>query len=89
MKAYTPRKKKSIKLAIQTKKVRIDEKTEIEVSVTLSDEDARERFWLRNKTYPHPKPIMPTLPEEARAEGISQEELAGIIDAAEIMEEEE
>ncbi len=80
MRTYTPKQKKPVKLAIQTKKVRIDYKTEIEVSVAISDEDARKHFWLRNKSYPHPKPIIPTIPEADIAEGVSQEELVGIID---------
>jgi hypothetical protein len=80
MRTYTPKQKKPVKLAIQTKKVRIDYKTEIEVSVATSDEDARKHFWLRNKSYPHPKPIMPIIPEADIAEGVSQEELVGIID---------
>jgi hypothetical protein len=80
----TLRQKKPIKLAHRTKTVKIDERTSIEVSVSISDEDARERFWLRNKTYPHPKPVI-LYPKEIPINDISElEELMVERDEGEI-----
>jgi hypothetical protein len=47
MKPYTPRKKKSVKLSQKTKLVRIDHRTQIEVSVSIPDDEARERYLTR------------------------------------------
>jgi hypothetical protein len=47
MNTYTPRKKKIHKPVIQTKLVRIDHRTQIEVPVSISDDDARERYLSR------------------------------------------
>jgi len=50
VKAFTPRKKKPVKvLDKQTKTVRIDANTLIEVSVSIPDDVARERYYERHK----------------------------------------
>lgn len=48
-KPFTPRKKKPVKPTEALKSVRIDRNTKIMVSVNLSDEDARARFYARHK----------------------------------------
>ena len=49
VKAFTPRKKKPVKvLDKRTKTVRIDARTLIEASVSLSDEEVRQRFYRRH-----------------------------------------
>jgi hypothetical protein len=55
VKAFTPRKKKLVKvLDKRTKTVRIDANTLIEVSVSIPDEVARQRFFNRHQP---PKPF--------------------------------
>ena len=56
-KPYMPRKKKIIVPAKRMKRVRIDHKTQIEVSVSIPDEQARERYYARHKIEPVPDNI--------------------------------
>lgn len=46
-KPYTPRQKKPVRHIIKTKLVRIDFRTEIEVSASIPDDVARERYLSR------------------------------------------
>jgi len=67
MKSYTPRKKRKVKPVIQTKLVRIDHKTQIEVSVSIPDDVAIERYYERHKTVTRPPGVAQypiVLPEE-------------------------
>jgi len=57
MKNYTPRKKKEVKLVIPTKLVRIDHRTQIEVSVDIPDDVAIERYYQRHTTVTRPPEI--------------------------------
>jgi hypothetical protein len=74
---YTPRKKKKLSgptLCGKTKLIRIDWRTEIEVPVSMSNEDAIERYYRRHKEAIRP-PIASTNEDE-----VPQEELAALID---------
>ena len=59
---YTPRKKKEEKPVIKTKIVRIDHRTEIEVSADIPDDVAIERYYARHKTATRP-PIVAEVEE--------------------------
>ena len=69
MKAFKPRQKKLAKIVFKTKMVRIDNRTQIEVRESVSDEDAREHFLnaIRDKQH-HPRiyqpPIIESVPED-------------------------
>ena len=54
MKSYTPRKKREKKPVIQTKLVRVDHRTQIEVSVSIPDDVAIERYYQRHTTVTRP-----------------------------------
>lgn len=81
VKAFTPRKKKPIKvLDKQTKTVRIDANTLIEVSVSIPDEVARQRYFERHKIVGNSffsKQGYPLTPKEA----VPLEEIEDIINA--------
>jgi hypothetical protein len=49
---WTPRQKKLLKLSRETKIVRIDSRTQIEVSVSITDGEARERYHMRHDFAP-------------------------------------
>lgn len=72
----------------EMKTIRIDSKTQIEVPVTISDEDARERFYFRNKGYSRYIPVTANYPlkNEFKEVEVPQEELASIIDDSELPE---
>lgn len=66
VKAFMPRKKKPIKvLDKQTKTVRIDANTLIEVSVSIPDEVARQRYFDRHQPPPRPTWKQPLTLKEA------------------------
>lgn len=92
MKPYTPRKKKLVKLVIQTKIVRIDHKTQIEVSVSIPDEVAIENYYLRHKTAIRPPDVAQhPLAKDECYEGLPiemVEELAAIVDDTNLTETE-
>jgi hypothetical protein len=83
---YEPRKKKAEKPFRQTRLVRIDIKTQIEVPVSVSDEDAIERYYQRHTTA-----IGPTINSNRQimddGDEVPQEELAAVLDDSEIPEE--
>ena len=54
MNHYTPRHKKFVPPSKGTKLVRIDFRTQVEVSVSITDEQARERYYARHKIEPVP-----------------------------------
>jgi hypothetical protein len=66
-KPYTPRKKKPVKIVRETKIIRINANTQIEVPVDVPDDVARERFFIRTKQGPRPpeKYLKPLTLEEA------------------------
>ena len=74
MKRFTPRKKKPVMLARTLKDVRIDSRTIIQVSTSISDEDARDRFYLRHKQAQRPpdKYLHPLLIKECYKEAKDQ-----------------
>jgi len=76
MKDYTPRKKKEVKLAIQTKLVRINHRTQIEVSVSIPDDVAIERYYQRHTTAVRPSDVlkyMHPVPKEECYEVLEEE----------------
>lgn len=75
-KHFTPRKKKLVKLSQETKTVRIDHRTQIEVSVSLSNEEAIERYYHRHTTAIRP-PEATLFPMSVKE---SVEKLTAIID---------
>lgn len=60
---YRTKKAKKITGIVQTKIVRVDERTQIEVPVHIADEVAIERFLQRRKVGPRPV-IIKTTPDE-------------------------
>jgi len=66
MRSYTPRKKRKVKPAIKTKLVRVDSKTQIEVSVDIPDDVAIERYYQRHTTVVRPPVVTqhPLTPDE-------------------------
>ena len=85
-KPFTPRKKKPVIMPVrQTKIVKIDSRTSIEVAANIPDEDAIERFYARNKEYFHRTdypntPNMPIAEEFKEIPVGSAEELAALVD---------
>ena len=85
-KTFKPRKKKlhGHTLSRTTKSVRIDDKTVIEVSISISDEEARDRFFARHTTIKRPEDIVmyPVAQKECYKEVPmgSYEQLTSIID---------
>ena len=55
MSHYTPRQKRIIPSSKATKLVRIDFRTQVEVSVNIPDEQARERYYARHNIIPVPE----------------------------------
>ena len=80
MKPYTPRQKKVIAPVMQMKIIRIDHRTQIEVSASIPDDVAIERYYQKHTTVVRPPIIV-------RGE-IPQEELAAVIDDSVLPEEE-
>lgn len=65
-KAFTPRKKKPVKvLDKRTKTVRIDANTLVEVSVSIPDEVAKQRYYERHQPPPRSSWKQPLTPKEA------------------------
>jgi len=93
MNGYTPRKKKihgpSVIGAMKT--IRIDAKTEIMVPVSLSDDEARQRYLARveasKRTLGGFKVAKKKDDEDESTDDVPQKELAGIIDDSVIPEE--
>ena len=85
VKAFTPRKKKPVKvLDKRTKTVRIDANTLIEVSVSISDVEARRRYFVRHNITPEPKNAYPLTEDEV----FKEPKLIPIEDIEEIANEE-
>lgn len=85
VKAFTLRKKKPVKvLDKRTKTVRVDSRTLIEVSVSLSDEEARRRYFMRHNIAPAPKNAYPL----TEAEAFKDPTIIPIEDIEEIADEE-
>jgi hypothetical protein len=82
---------KSTKLSAQTKIIRIDSKTQIEVSTSISDDDARERYYSRHvemQAYPRILHYPLTTDQAYKMPPGSQERLADIVDEVDIPDEE-
>ena len=80
MKPYTPRQKKAIIPVIQMKIIRIDHRTQIEVSASIPDDVAIERYYQKHTTVVRPPIIV-------HGE-IPQEELAAVIDDSDLPDQE-
>ena len=80
MKHYEPRKKKPVKLSIKTKMVRIDHRTQIEVSASIPDDVAIERYYERHKTAIRPPIIAQHPMTKDECSEVPQEELAALLD---------
>ncbi len=86
MKHYIPRKKKPVKLSEKMKMVRVDWRTQIEVSVSISDKDAINRYYQRHTTIQRPpEPEEHIIPKDECFE-IPQTELAAVVDDSNLLE---
>ena len=80
MKPYKPRKKKVIMTVRRMKLVRIDWKTQIEVSASIPDDVAIERYYERHKTAIRPPIIAQHPMTKDECSEVPQEELAALLD---------
>ena len=95
-KPYKPRHKKAIKPVIKTKLVRIDHRTQIEVSVSISDDLAREHYLSRlnipiKGKFERLMPNTPQMPvkHEFKDEEVVDEELEEVLSDIKAETEEE
>ncbi|MGD0341282.1 MAG: hypothetical protein ABSA76_06215 [Bacteroidales bacterium] len=58
------RKKKHQVISGERKVVKIDEKTSVVVPASMSEDDAREHYWLNHKSYPKPDLRHTSVPED-------------------------
>ena len=86
MKPYTPRQKKVIAPVMQMKIIRIDHRTQIEVSASIPDDVARERFITKRNLGPR-APYASLYPADEKPE-VPQEELASVVDDEDLPETE-